>query len=82
MSKIILEFFKTIEQLDKFISELPEGSLTKIIKDKLCIFTGVKMMTYNHKFIQLDAGKLAKVIPMVTERSKELPLEKKKKHRH
>jgi hypothetical protein len=82
MPKIIREFFETTEQLDQFISELPEGSLTKIIKNKLCIFTDVKMMVYNHKFIQLDAGKLTKVIPMVTEQSKGLPLEKKKKHRH
>lgn len=83
MAKILAEFFETTEQLDQFILELPEGSLTKIIKDKLCVFVGVKMAVYNNRLIQLDAGKLTKVIQMqVTEPSEPLPLEKKKKRRH
>jgi hypothetical protein len=83
MTRIIREFFETTEQLDQFILELPSDSLIKIIKDKLCVFTGVKMAVYNNRLIQLDAGKLAKVIQMkVTEPSEPLPLGKKKKHRH
>ena len=82
MTRILREFFETTEQLDQFILELPGNSLAKIIKDKLCVFTGVKMAVYKNRLIQLDAGKLTKVIAMVTEPPEPLPLEKKSRHRH